>query len=96
MQPERDVALELITEIIKRRDKGLAVYGKPVDPNSLSLREWLVHLKEELGDAHLYSIAAIDRVLDLEEELRDVKRQLEEARSQEEYWRRLAVDAEDR
>jgi len=46
-------------DIARRQQMGIAKYGTTVAENPLDLREWLLHLYEELLDAAVYAKRAI-------------------------------------
>ena len=45
---------EIVKRVINQQIKGLEKYGDTVDPYTLTSKEWLEHLAEELVDAHVY------------------------------------------
>ncbi len=58
----RDTELEVIRDIMRRKDAGLAKYGTSVAENPLELREWLQHQYEELLDAAIYCKRAMQEL----------------------------------
>lgn len=49
-------------EIAARQQMGINKYGTTVAENPLSLREWLVHAKEEALDQAIYLQRAIEEI----------------------------------
>ena len=50
-----DKVVEAVREdLLKRSQVGIKKYGVTLDRSDLSLKEWLIHLREELMDATLY------------------------------------------
>lgn len=71
-----DMVLKLVEELHRRRQRGLEVYGKPVDPDSEDVEFWLRNAVEEGIDQVLYQMAALVtvrkmrlRITELEEKL---------------------------
>lgn len=52
----------ICTEIAARQQMGIAKYGTTVAENPLSLREWLVHAKQEALDQAIYLQRAIEEI----------------------------------
>lgn len=52
----------VISDIRARRALGRAKYGKTMDRDDLSLRDWLEHHYQELLDAALYAKRAIRKI----------------------------------
>lgn len=91
MSQGRDITLELIEALHRRREKGIATYGKPVDPDAESVEFWLSEGIDEALDWAQYSSAALEcvrkmreRIVHLESKLadeqddnRELRRQLE-------------------
>ena len=50
------------TEIAARQQMGINKYGTTVAQNPLSLREWLVHAKQEALDQAIYLQRAIEEI----------------------------------
>ena len=50
------------TEIAARQQMGINKYGTTVAENPLSLREWLVHAKQEALDQAIYLQRAIEEI----------------------------------
>lgn len=51
----RDIEAAVCKDIKARQRKGVVKYGVTVANNSLTQREWLTHLYEELLDAAIYA-----------------------------------------
>ena len=56
----------LIEKYIERSEAGLEKYGTDLDRKDLLLRDWLIHLQEELMDASLYVTKIINYINQLE------------------------------
>lgn len=54
---------QVCEKMLSRADFGLKKYGVGVDRTDLTMRQWLVHLQEELMDASIYA----ERLLAFEE-----------------------------
>ena len=52
----------ICTEIAARQQMGINKYGTTVAKNPLSLREWLVHAKQEALDQAIYLQRAIEEI----------------------------------
>jgi hypothetical protein len=52
----------ICTEIAARQQMGINKYGTTVAQNPLSLREWLVHAKQEALDQAIYLQRAIEEI----------------------------------
>ena len=52
----------ICTEIAARQQMGINKYGTTVAENTLSLREWLVHAKQEALDQAIYLQRAIEEI----------------------------------
>lgn len=52
----------ICTEIAARQQMGINKYGATVAENPLSLREWLVHAKQEALDQAIYLQRAIEEI----------------------------------
>ena len=52
----------ICTEIAARQQMGINKYGTTVAENPLSLREWLVHAKQEALDQAIYLQRAIEEI----------------------------------
>ena len=52
----------ICTEIAARQQMGINKYGTTVAENPLSLREWLVHAKQEAIDQAIYLQRAIEEI----------------------------------
>ena len=52
----------ICTEIAARQQMGINKYGTTVSENPLSLREWLVHAKQEALDQATYLQRAIEEI----------------------------------
>ena len=51
-----DAVVENLIEQYRERSRlGVLKYGTTLDNNKLSLKEWLVHMTQELMDASLYA-----------------------------------------
>ncbi len=72
----RDMVLELVAELHKRRERGLEIYGKPVDPSSEDLLFWLQNMKEEQIDSILYGMAAMERVTEMMSRINELEEKL--------------------
>ena len=48
--------------IAARQQAGIGKYGTTVADNPLALRQWLVHMQEELADALVYATRAIEEM----------------------------------
>jgi len=56
----------LIEKYIERSEAGMEKYGTDLDRKDLLLRDWLIHLQEELMDASLYVTKIISYINQLE------------------------------
>ena len=56
------ILAELIKKYEQRSEAGIAKYGTTLDRDDLLLREWLIHLQEELMDASLYATKIINYI----------------------------------
>lgn len=45
---------QVAKKLLDRADKGFKKYGVTMERTDLNLRDWLVHLQEELMDATVY------------------------------------------
>jgi len=61
------ILAELIKKYEQRSEAGIEKYGTTLDRDDLLLRDWLIHLQEELMDASLY-LEKIMTVIDTLEE----------------------------
>lgn len=62
-KPKQDKVVEkLRSELLIRSVKGISKYGKTLNENTLTLKEWLQHAKEEALDFALYLQRAIDEI----------------------------------
>jgi len=59
---EDGVEARICTEIAARQQMGINKYGTTVAENPLSLREWLVHAKQEALDQAIYLQRAIEEI----------------------------------
>jgi len=57
-----DIEAQVIKDIARRQQMGIAKYGSTVADNDLPLREWLNHQYEELLDAAIYCRRAIQEI----------------------------------
>ena len=60
------ILAELIKKYEERSEAGLEKYGTDLDRKDLLLRDWLIHLQEELMDASLYATKIISYINQLE------------------------------
>ena len=60
------ILAELIKKYEQRSEAGIEKYGTTLDRNDLLLRDWLIHLQEELMDASLYATKIINYINQLE------------------------------
>jgi len=60
------ILAELIKKYQERSEAGLEKYGTDLDRKDLLLRDWLIHLQEELMDASLYATKIISYINQLE------------------------------
>ena len=51
---EDKIVKSVIDRFKERSERGIEKYGKTLDRDDLSLKDWLLHLQEELMDATLY------------------------------------------
>lgn len=58
----KDTEMEVIADILDRKNRGLSKYGMPVSQNPLHLKQWLQHQYEELLDAAIYCKRAIQEI----------------------------------
>jgi len=56
------ILAELIKKYEQRSEAGIAKYGTNLDRDDLLLRDWLIHLQEELMDASLYATKIINYI----------------------------------
>jgi len=56
------ILAELIKKYEQRSEAGIAKYGTTLDRDDLLLRDWLIHLQEELMDASLYATKIINYI----------------------------------
>ena len=60
------ILAELIKKYEQRSEAGIKKYGTTLDRDDLLLRDWLIHLQEELMDASLYATKIISYINQLE------------------------------
>ena len=60
------ILAELIKKYEQRSEAGIKKYGTTLDRDDLLLRDWLIHLQEELMDASLYATKIINYINQLE------------------------------
>jgi len=60
------ILAELIKKYEQRSEAGIEKYGTNLDRDDLLLRDWLIHLQEELMDASLYATKIISYINQLE------------------------------
>jgi hypothetical protein len=60
----KDTEMEVIADILDRKNRGLVKYGVSVSENPLNLRQWLEHQYQELLDAAIYCKRAIQEIDD--------------------------------
>ena len=60
------ILAELIKKYEQRSEAGIEKYGTNLDRDDLLLRDWLIHLQEELMDASLYATKIINYINQLE------------------------------
>ena len=58
----KDTEMEVIADILDRKNRGLSKYGMSVSQNPLQLKQWLQHQYEELLDAAIYCKRAIQEI----------------------------------
>lgn len=51
---EDKIVQSVIERFKERSERGIEKYGKTLERDDLSLKDWLLHLQEELMDATLY------------------------------------------
>ena len=56
------ILAELIKKYEQRSESGIKKYGTTLDRDDLLLRDWLIHLQEELMDASLYGTKIINYI----------------------------------
>jgi len=56
------ILAELIKKYEQRSESGIKKYGTTLDRDDLLLRDWLIHLQEELMDASLYATKIINYI----------------------------------
>lgn len=54
--------LDVVLDIAKRQQVGIAKYGTTVEDNPLTLRQWLQHAYEECLDQAVYLRRAINEI----------------------------------
>lgn len=54
--------LDVVLDIAKRQQVGIAKYGTTVENNPLTLRQWLQHAYEECLDQAVYLRRAINEI----------------------------------
>ena len=59
---EDGVEARICAEIAARQKRAIAKYGMTAAENPLSLREWLVHAKQEALDQAIYLQRAIEEI----------------------------------
>ena len=64
------VAVQVANKILDRADHGFKKYGATLDRGDLTLRDWANHLQEELMDATDYLQVIINKMDQLEGELK--------------------------
>ncbi len=62
------VAVQVANKILDRADHGYKKYGATLDRGDLTLRQWAIHLQEELMDATDYIQVLINKMGELEKE----------------------------
>lgn len=60
----KDTEMEVIADILDRKNRGFSKYGVSVAQNPLDLRQWLEHQYQELLDAAIYCKRAIQEIDD--------------------------------
>ena len=61
----------VVSKYNKRSEMGIEKYNTTLEKNNLKLKEWLVHLQEELMDATLYIEKSLSKLND--KSLNDLK-----------------------
>jgi hypothetical protein len=61
----------VVSKYNKRSEMGIEKYNTTLEKNNLQLKEWLVHLQEELMDATLYIEKSLSKLND--KSLNDLK-----------------------
>ena len=65
------VVERVVSKYNKRSEMGIEKYNTTLEKNNLQLKEWLVHLQEELMDATLYIEKSLSKLND--KSLNDLK-----------------------
>ncbi len=52
------------TKLLQRSEKGVYIYGVTTERTDLTIKDWLLHLQEELLDATVYIEAALNKEKD--------------------------------
>jgi len=65
------VVERVVSKYNKRSEMGIEKYNTTLEKNNLKLKEWLVHLQEELMDATLYIEKSLSKLND--KSLNDLK-----------------------
>lgn len=60
-----EIENKVIEKIAERAETGFSKYGTTMDRGDLSVKEWLIHLQEELMDAAVY----VEKLIALHESL---------------------------
>jgi hypothetical protein len=58
----KDTEMEVIADILDRKNRGLVKYKVSVAENPLNLKQWLEHQYQELLDAAIYCKRAIQEI----------------------------------
>ena len=58
---EDTIVKKVVDKYEQRSAVGIKKYGTTLDRNDLELKEWIIHLQEELMDATLY----LEKILEL-------------------------------
>ena len=63
---EDSIVKELTERFKQRSETGIMKYGVTLDRDDLSLKDWLQHLLEEQMDACLYTLKALNKLEELD------------------------------
>lgn len=62
---------KVLKRVLEQQEKGLSKYGKLVDPDEMSVDQWLEHYQQEVVDAHVYGEVLRQKLQSIAEKLQD-------------------------
>lgn len=61
---ENAILSSILDKFIQQTEKGLEKYGHSVNPDELSIVEWITHFQEEMIDAYVYMEVVKQKILE--------------------------------